>query len=111
MSHQLDVLKSETHRAEKDFQNAVVNYMLFPLDTNEEFKQALKELFESITNYRIVLDRLRKYLAVMRESESLTTRQMTIERAIVRLNTKDAALERLLRNVSRLAASHSQVAR
>jgi hypothetical protein len=107
MAYQLDVLKFETHRAEKDFQNAVRNYMLFPLDTTEEFKQALRGLFESITNYRIVLDRLRKYLAVMRESESLTTRQKTIERAIVSLNTKDAALERLLKNVSRLAASHS----
>jgi hypothetical protein len=107
MANQLEQLKSETHRAETDFQNEVKYYLLNPLETPEEFHQALTGLFESVTKYHIALGKLRKYLASMRDFEKLITRQATIERAIASLNTRDAALERLLKRVSRLAADHS----
>lgn len=107
MERQLEQLKSETHRAEIDFHDAVKNYLLNPLDSPDEFHQALNILFESVTKYRIILDKLRTYLNAMQGSESLMTRQETIMRAIASLNIRDAALERLLKRVSRLAVDHS----
>lgn len=103
MERQLDQLKSETHRAEIDFHDAVKYYMLNPLDSPEEFHQAITVLFESVTKYRIMLDKLRAYLKAMHESESIIPRQETIMRAVASLNIRDAALERLLKRVSRLA--------
>lgn len=107
METQLEQLKSETHSAEIDFLDAVKNYMLNPLDSPEEFHQTLTILFESVTKYRIILDKLRIYLNAMHGSESLITRQEAIMRAIASLNIRDAALERLLKRVSRLSVDHS----
>ena len=107
MAHQIQQLKSETNVAENDFQNAVKYYLLNSLETPQEFHQAVTGLFESVTKYRIALDRLRTYLTDMREVEPLITRQTTIERAIATLNIRDAALERLLKKVTRLTADHS----
>jgi hypothetical protein len=108
MEKQLEQLKSETHRAENDFQDAVKNYLLNPLETPEEFHQALIVLFESVTKYRVILDMLRNYLNAMHGSESLISRQATIRRAIVSVNIRDAALERLLKKVGRLTVNSSQ---
>ena len=107
MANQLEQIKSEIHGAENDFQGAVKYYLLNPLETPEEFHQALTALFESVTKYRTVLSKLRKYLNAMRQSESLITKQTTIERAIASLNIRDSALERLLKKVSRIAGDHS----
>jgi hypothetical protein len=107
MTNQLEQLKSETQRAETDFQNEVKYYLLNPLETPEEFHQALAGLFESVTKYHIALGKLRKYLASMRDFEQLITRKATIDGAIASLNVRDAALERLLKRVSRLAADRS----
>lgn len=107
MERQLEQLKSETHRAEIDFNDAVKNYLLNPLESPEEFRQALAMLFESVTRYRNILDNLRTYLNAMHGSESLTTKQETITRALASLNIRDAALERLLKRVGRLAVDHS----
>ena len=107
MANQLEQLKSETHTAENDFQNAVRYYLLNPLEMPGESHQALTGLFESATRYRIVLDKLRRFLNAMRESEPLMTRQTTIERAIASINTRDATLERLLKKVARLTGDHS----
>lgn len=106
MADQLEQLKSENHSAENDFQNAVKYYLLNPLETPEELRQALTGLFESVTKYRIVLEKLREYLSAMRESESLITKKTTIEKAIASLNIRDAALERLLKKIASLTADH-----
>ena len=108
MERQLEQLKSETHRAEIDFHDAVKYYLLNPLDSPEELHQALAVLFGTVTKYRIILDNLRTYLNAMHGSESLITRQETIMRALASLNIRDAALERLLKRVSRLAGDHSR---
>jgi hypothetical protein len=100
-------LKTETHRAESGFQDAVKHYLLNPLETPEEFQRALIVLFESVTKYRVILDKLRTCLNAMRGSESFIVRQATIERAIVSLNTRDAALERLLKKISRRSVDHT----
>ena len=105
MENQLNQLKSQTHTAESDFQEAVKHYLLNPLEGPDEFDQALGALFESVTKYRIILDRLRSYLNAMHGSESLASRQETIKRAILSVNTRDAVLERLHKKVSRMAAT------
>jgi hypothetical protein len=107
MEKQLEQLKSETHRAENDFQEAVKYYLLNPLETPDEFLQALTILFDSVTKYRIILDRLRNYLNTLHGSEPLIVKQDTIKRALISLNVRDAALERLLKRVSLLAVDRS----
>ncbi|MFY9557242.1 MAG: hypothetical protein WAV20_11555 [Blastocatellia bacterium] len=100
MLSQLDQLKSETKKAEKDFHDAVRDYLLNPLETNYDFNQAMGRLTESTGKYRIVLDTLRQYLAGMQKSDSLMVPPSSIERAIASLNAKDAALERLLKKAN-----------
>ena len=107
MEKQLEQLKSETHRAESDFQEAVKYYLLNPLENPDEFLQALTVLFDSVTKYRIILDKLRNYLNSLHGSEPLSAKQDTIKRALISLNIRDAALERLLKRVSLLAVDHS----
>ena len=108
MQKQLEQLKSETDRAESEFQEAVKYYLLNPLETPEEFRQTLVALFESVTKYRIILNNLRNCLNAMHGSESFIMKQATIKRAIASLNIRDAALERLLKKISRLAVDHNQ---
>src|SRR5262245_14035069 len=107
MEKQLEQLKSETHRAESDFHEAVKYYLLNPLETSDELLQALTVLFDSVTRYRIILDKLRNHLNGLHGSEPVIMRQETIKRAIVSLNIRDAALERLLKRVSLLAIENS----
>ena len=107
MEKQLEQLKSDTHRAESDFQEAVRYYLLNPLETPGELLQALTQLFDSVTRYRIILDKLRNHLNTLHGSEPLIARQDTIKRAIVNLNVRDTALERLLKRISLLAVEHA----
>jgi len=107
MEKQLEQLKSETHRAENDFQEAVKYYLLNPLETPDEFLRALTVLFDSVTKYRIILDKLRNYLNSLHGSEPMIEKQDTIKRALITLNIRDASLERLLKRVSLLAIDHS----
>ena len=106
MPDQLEILKYENNAASDDFHNAVKNYLLNPLESIDERQRALSYLFESVTKYRTVLRALREYLHSIRESESLT-KQATIEQAIAVINIRDAALERLLKKVGRLAADQA----
>ncbi|HKA20978.1 MAG TPA: hypothetical protein VKN18_22045 [Blastocatellia bacterium] len=106
MPDQLEFLKYENNAAANDFQNAVKNYLLNPLESAEERQRALSYLFESVTKYRTVLRAMREYLHSMDEAESVT-KQETIEQAIAAINIRDAALERLLKRVGRLAADQA----
>jgi hypothetical protein len=58
MSYQLEQLKAENHAAESDFQIAVKNYLLNPLESNDELQKALSQLFESVARYRMALRNL-----------------------------------------------------
>jgi superfamily I DNA and RNA helicase len=107
MSYQLEQLKAENHAAENDFQSAVMNYLLNPLESTDELQMSLSKLFESVTRYRIALRKLREHLDSVRESESTFSRQASIEQAITTINLRDAALERLLKKIGRLAADQA----
>ncbi|HXG95143.1 MAG TPA: hypothetical protein VNN73_22595 [Blastocatellia bacterium] len=98
---QLDNLRLEIDRAEEGFQDAVRNYLLSPLETEAEYNKVLTELFQSITEYRKALDKLRACLGAMPESKSFIPKY-AIEKAIVSLSARDAALERLLKRVRNL---------
>ena len=106
MPDELELLKYENNAASDDFHSAVKNYLLNPLESAEECQRALSYLFESATKYRTVLRALREYLHGISESESVT-KQATIEQAIAAINIRDAALERLLKKVGRLAADQA----
>ena len=106
MPNQLEILKYENNVAADEFKNAVKNYLLNPSESAEERQRDLSSLFESVTKYRNVLIAVREYLHSIPESESLT-KQATIEQAIAAINIREAALERLLQKVGRLAADQA----
>lgn len=100
MLGELVELKPEIRRAEREFYNAIMKYLLDTHDTSPDVEAAIAEVRETIINYRSVLERLNRCLDAVSRHET-PVRKQSINDAIARLHQRNIALEALLLHARR----------
>ena len=100
MLGELVELKPEIRRAEQEFYNAIMKYLLNTHGTSSDVEAAIAEVHETIINYRSVLERLNRCLDAVSKQET-PVRKQSINDVIARLHQRSIALEALLLHARR----------
>ncbi|HET9530398.1 MAG TPA: hypothetical protein VFQ92_08610 [Blastocatellia bacterium] len=95
MLGELAQLRPEIQRAEQEFFDSVLRYVLNAQDAAQGDEAALAEMRDSIIRYRSALERLNRCLTTTSQHDLPVPRQ-AIDRLILRLRERNTALETLL---------------
>jgi hypothetical protein len=95
MLGELAQLRPEIQRAEQEFFDSVLRYVLNAQETPQGDEAALAEMSDSIIRYRSALERLNRFLSNI-GNHDLPVSQQAIDRLILRLRERNTALETLL---------------